>query len=61
MKNQKGSAALWITVILLIVILAGAAYWYWSQILAQSATSTTTQIPSAQQNGQIEPGYVPIW
>jgi hypothetical protein len=44
MKNQKGSAAVWIIVIVVIVIAVGAAYWYWMQM--QNTQSDATEIPT---------------
>jgi hypothetical protein len=50
MKNQKGAVALWILVVLVIVLVAGALYWYSMQNSTQPATSATTQL-SPQQTG----------
>jgi len=55
MKNQKGSAAFWILLILAVVIVAGAAYWYATQNQAQPAVSATSELQTQQatQNNQI--------
>jgi hypothetical protein len=48
MKNQKGSAVIWAILILVVIVIAGAAYWYGTQTSVAPMTSAP-EIPSTQQ------------
>ena len=55
MNYRKGSASTWAIIILVIVIIAGAAYWYLTQGSAQPTTSPTTQALQATEQNQTTP------
>ena len=54
MKNQRGSTTIWIIVMLVAVITAGAMYWYWAQNSDQptSVISEAPTVPTEQTTQQ---------
>lgn len=63
MKNSRGSVAVWVIIILVLVIIVGGAYWYLSQNSIQPATSATSVTQTSQQNTPlvtIDPNFLTI-
>lgn len=46
MKNQKGSAAIWIVAILVVAIAVGGAYWHWLQ--NSTGPTAASEVPAQQ-------------
>lgn len=55
MKNQKGSAVLWVIMLLIVIIIAGVAYWYLTQNPTPSTTASTTELQTPQPNNTSAP------
>lgn len=48
MSNQKGSVAVWAIIVLVVIVIAGAVYWYLTQVSAQPAVAPTSELQTQQ-------------